>query len=46
MDRIRIEFEKGGVFTARLLLDAAPRTCRAIVDRLPFSCEFHQSVVS
>ena len=43
---LRIEFEKGGVFRARLLDDEAPRTCRTIRERLPFSYRFHQSIVS
>jgi len=46
MSRIRIEFEKGGVFFADLLADEAPRTCRIIRDKLPFSYRFHQSIVS
>ncbi len=46
MKRIKIEFEKGGVFTAGLLEDVAPMTCEAILKRLPFSYEFHQSIVS
>ena len=43
---IKIDFERGGVFTATFLFEEAPKTCRFIVDRLPFSYEFHQSVVS
>jgi hypothetical protein len=46
MARIKIEFEKGGCFTARPLSQEAPETCRAILDRLPFAYTFHQSVVS
>ena len=46
MKRMRVEFERGGVFTARLLADEAPKTCQTIVDSLPFSYRFHQSVVS
>jgi len=46
MVHIKIDFERGGAFTARLLVQEAPKTCQAIVDCLPFSYEFHQSVVS
>jgi hypothetical protein len=46
MNRIRIEFEKGGVFTAVLLEDQAPKTCTAILSRLPLTYRFHQSIVS
>jgi hypothetical protein len=43
---IRIEFEKGGVFHARLLEDEATQTCRRITARLPFAYRFHHSIVS
>jgi hypothetical protein len=46
MHRIRIEFERGGVFTARLLEDEAPKTCEAILKHLPFAYTFHHSIVS
>lgn len=46
MFRLKLEFEKSGVFMARLLIDEAPNTCRAIMRRLPFSCKFHHSIVS
>ncbi len=46
MASIRIEFEKGGVFTARLLEDEAPKTCATITSRLPFEYLFQQSIVS
>ena len=46
MASIQLEFEKGGVFTARLLEDEAPRTCATIKDRLPFEYLFQQSIVS
>ncbi len=46
MAQIRLEFEKGGVFIARLLEDEAPKTCRAITARLPFTYRFHHSIVS
>jgi len=37
MHRVKIEFEKGGVFTAVLLEDEAPKTCATIVEHLPFT---------
>ncbi len=46
MTTIRIEFEKGDVFVARLLEDEAPKTCAAVTARLPFTYRFHQSIVS
>lgn len=46
MTTIRIEFEKGDVFVARLLGDEAPKTCAAVKARLPFTYRFHQSIVS
>jgi hypothetical protein len=46
MSQIRLEFEKGNVFVARLLEDEAPKTCQAIKDRLPFEYRFHHSIVS
>jgi hypothetical protein len=46
MERLRIEFEKGGVFHARLLLEEAPKTCSAIKAHLPFEYTFYQSIVS
>jgi hypothetical protein len=46
MASLRLEFEKGGTFTARLLEDEAPRTCATIKDRLPFEYLFQQSIVS
>jgi cyclophilin family peptidyl-prolyl cis-trans isomerase len=46
MHRIKIEFEKGGVFTARLLEDEAPKTCDATLKHLPFAYTFHHSIVS
>jgi hypothetical protein len=46
MSRIKIEFEKGGVFYARLLENEAPKTCKTILNKLPFEYEFHQSIVS
>jgi len=46
MASIRLEFEKGGSFTARLLEDEAPKTCATIKSRLPFEYLFQQSIVS
>ncbi len=46
MRSIKIEFEKGGVFTAKLLEDEAPKTCATIKSRLPFEYLFQQSIVS
>ncbi len=46
MASIRLEFEKGGAFTARLLEDEAPKTCATIKNRLPFEYLFQQSIVS
>jgi hypothetical protein len=45
MPRIRIEFQRGGAFTAQLLEDEAPKTCEAIRQHLPFTYRFHQSIV-
>jgi hypothetical protein len=44
--RIRVEFEKGGAFVARLLEDEAPLTCKVIRAHLPFAYRFHHSMVS
>jgi len=46
MKKLRIEFEKGGVFFARLLEDEAPKTCNAILAGLPLKFTFWQSIVS
>lgn len=46
MPRMKLEFERGDVFVARLLEDEAPRTCRVIRERLPFAYRFHHSIVS
>ena len=46
MVSLKIEFEKGGVFTARLLEDEAPKTCETLKSRLPFEYLFQQSIVS
>jgi hypothetical protein len=46
MTRIKIEFENGGAFSAKLLEAEAPKTCKKIVESLPFSYRFHQSIVS
>jgi len=44
--RIKIEFQKGGVFTAELDEKKAPKTCKIIADKLPFEYEFHHSSTS
>jgi hypothetical protein len=46
VSRIKVEFEKGGAFVARLLEDEAPLTCEAIRAHLPFAYRFHHSMVS
>ena len=46
MAKVKLEFEKGGEFVAGLLEKEAPKTCRAIKARLPFSYRFHHSIVS
>jgi hypothetical protein len=46
MHKLKIEFQKGGVFYARLLEKEAPKTCETILARLPFEYRFHQSIVS
>jgi hypothetical protein len=46
MARMKIEFERGGVFEARLLEGEAPKTCETIKKRLPFEYRFQQSIVS
>lgn len=46
MASLTLEFEKGGVFTARMLADEAPKTCATITARLPFEYLFQQSIVS
>ena len=46
MASIRLEFEKGGAFIARLLADEAPKTCATIKSRLPFEYLFQQRVKS
>ena len=46
MASLKIEFENGGVFTARLLEDEAPKTCDTLKSRLPFEYLFQQSIVS
>jgi hypothetical protein len=43
---MQLEFQKGGVFVARLLTTEAPKTCATIQRRLPFAYRFHHSIVS
>ena len=46
MSKLKIEFSGGGVFHARLLEEAAPKTCATIRARLPFEYQFYHSIVS
>jgi hypothetical protein len=46
MHQLKIEFQKGGVFYARLLEKEAPKTCEVILNKLPFEYRFQQSIVS
>ncbi len=46
MNRLKLEFERGGIFYARLLEDEAPKTCKTIREHLPFEYLFYQSIVS
>jgi hypothetical protein len=46
MSYLKLEFEKGDIFYARLLEEDAPKTCSTIKDRLPFEYRFHHSIVS
>ena len=46
MAKMKLEFEKGGVFVAKLLEGEAPKTCRTIRAKLPFAYRFHHSIVS
>jgi hypothetical protein len=46
MHKLKIEFQKGGVFYARLLEKEAPKTCETLLKRLPFEYRFQQSIVS
>jgi hypothetical protein len=44
--QIRIEFEKGGVFLAALMEDAAPRACKQIWEALPIKSRAGQAARS
>jgi hypothetical protein len=46
MTSIKIEFEKGGIFTANLLEQEAPKTCAAFLNKLPISLRFCHSMTS
>lgn len=46
MSKIKLEFQKGEVFIAELLEEEAPKTCKTIKERLPFTYRFHHSIVS
>ena len=44
MASLKIEFEKGGTFFARLLEDEAPKTCATFKSRLPFEYRFRSRI--
>ncbi|MGH2398194.1 MAG: DUF3830 family protein [bacterium] len=46
MPQLKVEFEKGGLFVAKLLETEAPKTCQTIKARLPFAYPFHHSIIS
>ena len=46
MDRIKVDFDRGRSYEAKLFDDRAPKTCKIIKNNLPFTYEFHQSIVS
>ena len=46
MKHIEVEFERGNSYEAKLFDEKAPRTCNIIKNNLPFTYEFHQSIVS
>lgn len=41
--RFEIEFAKGGIFTAVLLPEEAPKTCEAFLKALPLDARFRQA---
>jgi hypothetical protein len=43
---IKIEFEKGGVITATLLEEEAPKTCKMIWDQLPVERNFIHAMLA
>ena len=46
MKKLKIEFERGGVFYARLMEEEAPKTCKTLLERMPLEFRFWQSIVS
>jgi hypothetical protein len=44
--RIEIKFEKGEEFTAVLLEDKAPKTCKIVWENLPLSAKIGQGIYS
>jgi len=46
MNCIKIEFQRGGVFKAKLLEQEATETCAVISKHLPFTYRFQHSIVS
>jgi hypothetical protein len=46
MTKLKIAFERGGVFEAELFEEDAPKTCEIIRNHLPFEYRFQQSIVS
>jgi len=34
--QIKIKFEKGGIFIANMLMEQAPKTCKTVLELLPF----------
>ena len=46
MTKVKLEFQRGGTFIARLLEDEAPKTCAIIKAHLPFEYKFYNSIVS
>jgi len=46
VNKIKLEFEKGGSFEATLFTEEVPETCLKIVEKLPFKLRFYQSIVS
>ena len=46
MKKIEITFERGGVFTADLLVEEAPMTCQFILEHLPLTLPFQHSTTS
>jgi len=46
MKKLKIEFERGGEFYARLMEEEAPKTCKTLLDRMPLEFRFWQSIVS